>query len=117
MLARPDMPSPSGVVRVGQSQDALFRDSLEQPHADGSRRYARRNHHVRAQRPEGGVCYRVSGLPQGVRSPVRVLTRNLFIADADTAFGKHAEDGAVLQLSAIDRLVNGAVRPRDAEPQ
>ena len=105
------------VIRVGQSQDAFFRNSLEQPHADGGRRYARRDHHVRAQRAKGHICYRVSGLPQGIRSPVRVLTGDIFIADADAPLGKHAEDGAVLQLSAIDRLVNGAVRPRNAEPQ
>ena len=111
------MPSPSASARIGQSQDALFRDSLEQPHADGSGRYARRNHHVRTQRAKGRVRNRVRGLPQRIRSPVRVLTGDIFIADADAPLGKHAEDGAVLQLSAIDRLVNGAGRPRNAEPQ
>ena len=117
MLARPDMPSPS--ASSGSANPRMRSSGTASSSPLPTVAGAMRGEIITSGRSgaKGWVCYRVSGLPQGVRSPVRVLTKNLFIADADTAFGKHAEDGAVLQLSAIDWLVNRAVRPWDAEPQ
>ncbi len=84
------------VVGIGEREQLVVGDGLEQADTEHRRCDARRDHDPFGERAVPEIFDRVRGGEQRVRRPVRVRAGDLGPLDHDAAFGQHAVDGTVL---------------------
>ncbi len=106
-VGAPGDPVAVGVVGVGGGEQIVLGDRLEQAHPDHLRGEAWRDHRVVPEITELQVDDLEGRGDEGVRRAIGVGALDHGERDVDGPFGGHAEDRAVLQLSAVHRMLGG----------